>query len=59
MNNEILKGLSIEELEERTEFTAVPADADLSAYSQEELAQAEADFAAGKPYWKTGCRCSC
>jgi hypothetical protein len=58
MNNEILNGLSIEELEERAEFTAVPQDADLSMYSESELASMEADYAAGN-YWKTGCRCRC
>lgn len=40
MQEEILKGLSIEELEERAEFTAViPSEADLTAYSSQEIAQ--------------------
>lgn len=56
MNTENLKGLTIEELEERAEFTAVPAE--LADYSDAELSQMEADYAAGN-YWKTGCKCTC
>lgn len=42
MKQEVLKGLSIEELEERAEFTAViSSEADLSAYSAEEIAAAQ------------------
>lgn len=56
MNTENFKGLSIEELEERAEFTAVPTE--LAEYSDAELSQMEADYAAGN-YWKTGCKCTC
>lgn len=56
MNTENFKGLSIEELEERAEFTVVPIE--LSEYSEEELSQMEADYAAGN-YWQNGCKCTC
>lgn len=44
MNTENFKGLSIEELEERAEFAAVPT-AELANYSEAELSQMEADYA--------------
>ena len=57
MNTENFKGLSIEELEERAEFAAVPT-AELANYSEAELSPMEADYAAGN-YWKNGCKSSC
>jgi hypothetical protein len=57
MNKEILKGLSIEELEERAEFTVTPT-AELSSFSEAEIADMEADYAAGN-YWQRGCKCNC
>ena len=57
MNTENFKGLSIEELEERAEFAAVPT-AELANYSEAELYQMEAGYAAGN-YWKNGCKSSC
>lgn len=57
MNTENFKGLSIEELEERAEFTTVPAG-ELANYSEAEIADMNADYAAGD-YWKRGCKCNC
>ena len=51
MNNEILKGLSIEELEERAEFTAVAAD-----FSAEQLAEMQDAVDSGQ-YRCVICRC--
>jgi hypothetical protein len=54
MNTEILNGLSIEELEERAEFTSAIAMADVAAEYSADQAVWEAEYYAGK-YWETGC----